>query len=166
MVGCIPDSCFLLWLFLLVYCSLPISGDNYLLGHTKAVWLRQGDYSWELLLNWTLCEEKVRTVAVWGESKEYLLFNNWIWEKWFVAEKRVALLGWTQVCFDLSIGIFWILWTPTLVVSSLSLLFLWKFDIFEIFYAMCDEFNVCFFVFISDKIRCTEPSEPSGLSAG
>lgn len=36
---------------------------------------------------------------------------------WCHADKRIALLGWTQACFDLSIAVFWLLWTPTLVVS-------------------------------------------------
>ncbi|CAM6109941.1 unnamed protein product [Calypogeia fissa] len=32
-----------------------------------------------------------------------------------ITDKRVLLLGWTQACFDLSLAIFWLLWTPTMV---------------------------------------------------
>ena len=42
----------------------------------------------------------------------------WVWSS---ADKKVLLLGWTQVCFDFSVIIFWFLWTPTLVVSLNSL---------------------------------------------
>ncbi|KAH8938728.1 hypothetical protein BDL97_16G099700 [Sphagnum fallax] len=33
-------------------------------------------------------------------------------------EKSVALLGWAQACFDLAVGIFWLLWIPTLVADG------------------------------------------------
>lgn len=33
-------------------------------------------------------------------------------------DKRIALLGWTQACFDLSAAVFWLLWTPTLVADG------------------------------------------------
>jgi hypothetical protein len=41
-------------------------------------------------------------------------------ELWACAEKSVALLGWAQACFDLAVGIFWLLWIPTLVVSFMT----------------------------------------------
>lgn len=35
-----------------------------------------------------------------------------------LSDKKVLLLGWTQVCFDFSVIIFWFLWTPTLVADG------------------------------------------------
>lgn len=35
-----------------------------------------------------------------------------------MADKRILLLAWVQVCLDFSISIFWFLWTPTILVDG------------------------------------------------
>eukprot|EP01018_Ginkgo_biloba_P012029 Gb_13376 [translate_table: standard] len=36
-----------------------------------------------------------------------------------MADKRILLLAWAQACFDFTVTVFWLLWTPTIVVISL-----------------------------------------------
>lgn len=57
----------------------------------------------------------------WGENRAtfrvkipstVLLFPH------LMADKRILLLAWAQVCFDFAVSIFWFLWTPTIVADG------------------------------------------------
>ncbi|XP_054809374.1 uncharacterized protein LOC129311246 isoform X2 [Prosopis cineraria] len=56
----------------------------------------------------------------WAENQQAISFKDYSMSfyAYILSDKRIWLLGWAQACLHFSIGIFWILWAPTVVADG------------------------------------------------